>query len=301
MESPTTIASLTFLCIMSFVIWYYNSTEKQYNTFLATKLKHRTREEIENKSTRRLKIEDGLKEIGEPMTYDKLSQISAFIMVVPAFVFFFLGAPLVGILFIPFGYKFPEIYISRKKEQKIDMFQAGLADALGQLLAVIQAGQTQTQGFKILADLPYPIGNEFARVYNDIATGADLELALNGMCERIPLKDVKLMTIGCLIAQAATPAVAIDTLKNIISTIQKRESQQKSIKSTVMSGQMTAIILALLPIIVFVGIQTMMPSFMGAFVESSMGKILLLLAAFLDAIGYYFARRITSAKRMIDY
>ena len=301
MEAPEFIAICFLLCILCIVKWYYETSEKKFNNFIQERIRKRTREELENKSSRQIKIEEELRGIGNPITYDKLSQYSKLIMIVPTVVLFMVRMPFLAVIPLVVGYKFPELYITRKKDQKIELFSEGLADALSQLLAIIQAGQTQMQGFKVLSEMPYPIGTEFGRIYHDINTGASLKQALDDFYERIPLTDIRLFNIGAIISAKATPAVTISTLKTIISTIQKRDSQKKSIKSTVMSGQMTAIILGAMPVVVFLGLETLMPDLINEFLSTGTGKLMIVLAAILDGIGYYFARRITSANRMIQY
>lgn len=301
MESPVFIAGCFLLSIICFVKWYYETSEKKFNNFIQERIREQTREELENKTTKQLRIEEELKGIGNPITYEKLNQYSKLIMIVPTIVLVMVGAPFLAVIPLVAGYKFPDLYITRQKDKKIELFSAGLADALSQLLAIIQAGQTQTQGFKVLAEMPYPIGTEFGRIYHDINTGASLKQALDDFYERIPIPDIRLFNIGSIISAKATPEVTISTLKTIISTIQKRDSQKKSIKSTVMSGQMSAIMLGAMPVAVFLGLETMMPELINEFIATGTGKIMILIAAILDAIGYYFARRITSANRMIKY
>ena len=301
MDSPGFIAICVAAAVGCFMKWYYDTSERAFNTFLDSKLREKTREEIENKTERQIKIEEGLADVGNPTTCEKLKQYSMMVMIIPSILFTILGAPLFSIVAIGAGYKLPELYISYMKDKKIKVFEENLADALSQLLAIIQAGQTQTQGFKVLAEMPYPIGTEFGRIYHDIDTGASLEQALEDFYQRIPLRDIRLFNIGAIISQKATPAVTISTLKNIISTIQKRESQKKSIKSAVAGGKLTALLLALLPLFLFLGVETIMPEVVNEFLATGEGKLLYVLAIILDGVGYYVARRITSADRMIQY
>ncbi len=299
MTSPTLIAFFACASVASFVYWYWSISEKEYNTFLKKKLAHKSSNE--GKSEKQIEIEERLKNVGNPVTYAQLKQWSLMAMVIPPIFLTALGAPLFSIITIILGYKLPDFYLSQQEAKKIELFSDNLVDALGQLLAVIQAGQTQTQGFRILSEQPYPIGTEFGRIYQDIKTGASLKQALDDFYERIPLRDVRMLNIGMIIAQSAAPTVSINTLQNIISTTQKRESQKKSIKSAVIGGQMTALIISLFPLVAFIGVLTIMPDMMGEFIDSGTGKIALFAAAVMDGIGFYFARRITSSKRMIDY
>lgn len=301
MFTSGTVGFLGFLTVIMFVAWRFFGKEQVQNNFLSNKLK--TQEEVESskKSKRRLEIEAELEKLNNPITYNQLMLIS---FVVGFFVFMLFNMAnfaIVGLVFACVGFFVPKILISFLKDRRLQKFSQQLPDALSQLLATLQAGQTPVQGFKMLADCPYPIGAEFEKVYTDINTGASVETALNDLYKRNPINDVKLLMIGLIVAQNATLAVAINTLQVIVKTIRQRESQKKSSKSAVAQGKLTAIVLALMPVAVFLGLEFMAPTYINEFLDLELGKMCFGVAAILDMIGFFVAMKITSASNIVDY
>ena len=301
--SAELIGILFFLAIMSIVLWNYYAREKKQNNFLIDRINHLSnREDNLTKSKKRLKIEQELIELNNPITYDKLMTARNMGVILSLAVFITAGLVYIGLLFALLSFKIPDIYISLKKDEREKEFNEQLPDAIKQLLALLRAGQTSRQGYQTLAkEADYPINIEFKKLFNDLNTGATNEKALNDFYVRNPSNDIKLFMIGMIIADTASPQVAINTLQTISDTIRTRESQKKSTKSAIASGKYTAIILSLLPLFTFVGMETIMPSYLNDFIATFTGKVAITLAAILDGIGYMIARKITSASKIIKY
>ena len=106
---------------------------------------------------------------------------------------------------------------------------------------------------------------------------------------------------GMIIAAEATPQVAINTLITISDTIRNRASQKKSAKSAIMQGKYAAIILSLAPVVALAVMLTFMPNYIGPFIDSFMGKILIVVALILDGVGYMIASKITASSSIVKY
>ena len=200
------------------------------------------------------------------------------------------------------SFKIPDIYLTLEKDKRDEAFEEQFPDAINQLLANIQANQTDVQGYANLAEeASYPINLEFKKIDTDIKTGTYKKDALMAFYKRNPNSDTKLFVTGMIIANEASPLVAINTLKTVSETIKQRTSQKKSAKSAIASGKYTSIILSVLPLVVFVGMETIMPLYINEFIATFTGKALIALALVLDVIGYFIARRITSASKIVKY
>lgn len=289
------------LSVLGFVFSYYFSSEKKRNEFLIDRIK--SAEVDERKKTKRmLDIEDKLEDIGSKMTATELIDKSNLFAGASFIIFLLMGMLPLAMLFGAIGMKFPEIYLSIKKEKINAEFIKQLPDSIESLLAVLQSGQTPIQGYKILSqDAPFPARHEFHRIYNDIQTGASQEKALTDFYHRHPIPDIKLFMTGMIIAAEATPAVAINTLRTIRNTIQTRESQKKSAKSTIMQGKGTAFIMSGIPVLAFVVMTLLMPGYIAPMLDSELGQIMIGVALVLDAIGFAVALKITSASSIVKY
>lgn len=302
MFTSETVGFLGFLTVMMFIAWRFYGKEQVQNNFLRNKLKTQTEEEASKKSKKRLELEQELEKLNNPLTYNQLIFCGILVGFLVFMLFSMADFALIGIVFACIiGFFIPKIIIAFLKDRRLQKFSQQLPDALSQLLATLQAGQTPVQGFKMLAEHPYPIGAEFEKVYIDINTGASVEDALNDLYKRNPINDVKLLITGLIVAQNATLSVAINTLQVIVKTIRQRDSQKKSSKSAVAQGKLTAIVLALMPVAVFLGLEFMSPTYINEFLATELGKMCFGAAAILDMIGFFIAMKITSASNIVDY
>ena len=253
-----------------------------------------------SKSKRKAKISEELENMNDKMSYEKLVLIGVFGACISFIVLFMVNAVFFGILFAGAFLFTPEIYVELLKMKRKRNFKEQFPDALRELLSVMRSGQTPLQGFQLLSETAeYPMRKEFQRIYNDINTGGSMESALRGFYKRNPSSDTELFVTGLIIARHSSPKVAISTLDTIITMIRVREGQKKSTASMVASGKLTAIILAALPLFIFAGLETFMPTYINDFLDLTIGKIAVGFAFILDMIGFFVARKITDSSDIV--
>ena len=298
--SPEIVGFLITAAIFTFVVWYYLSTESKRNNFLTNRISDAN--ENKNKSAKQIAMEKELENLNNPISYENLMQLRILAIAFSIVGSYIVDAIYIGLFFALVSFKIPDIYIALMKDKRENAFKEHLPDAINQLLSIMQSGQTALQGYKILGkEGPYPINQEFQKLYTDYTTGAVPENALQDFYERNKSADIKLFTTGMNIAESATDAVALNTLRQISTTIRTRESQKKSAKSAIASGKYTAIILALMPLFLFAFLMTAMTGYVGDFVATTLGKVAYAIAFLLDGIGYLVARKITSSSQIVKY
>lgn len=297
--SAGTIGFLVALSILTFVGWYYYKTEIARNKYLKSRISS-VDEADTSKSKRKAKISEELENMNDKMSYEKLVLIGVFGACISFIVLFMVNAVFFGILFAGAFLFTPEIYVELLKMKRKRNFKEQFPNALRELLSVMRSGQTPLQGFQLLSETAeYPMRKEFQRIYNDINTGGSMESALRGFYKRNPSSDTELFVTGLIIARHSSPKVAISTLDTIITMIRVREGQKKSTASMVASGKLTAIILAALPLFIFAGLETFMPTYINDFLDLTIGKIAVGFAFVLDMIGFFVARKITDSSDIV--
>lgn len=297
--SAGTIGFLVALSILTFVGGYYYKTEIARNKYLKSRISS-VDEADTSKSKRKAKISEELENMNDKMSYEKLVLIGVFGACISFIVLFMVNAVFFGILFAGAFLFTPEIYVELLKMKRKRNFKEQFPDALRELLSVMRSGQTPLQGFQLLSETAeYPMRKEFQRIYNDINTGGSMESALRGFYKRNPSSDTELFVTGLIIARHSSPKVAISTLDTIITMIRVREGQKKSTASMVASGKLTAIILAALPLFIFAGLETFMPTYINDFLDLTIGKIAVGFAFVLDMIGFFVARKITDSSDIV--
>lgn len=301
-SSASSFGFLCFLAVASLILWQYLGKEKKHDNFLEDRIRDYHEEENRNKSKRIEKLEKQLVDLFSPYKAEDLVSKSYVLCAV----FFAMGLALdilpIALLLAVISLRTPEIYCKVRKDKLDKEFEKQMPDNIDSLLAIIRAGMTQVQGYKMLAEeASFPSNHEFRKIYNDIKTGASLEKALSDFYERHPSNDIKLFMTGMVIANEATPAVAINTLKTISMTIHMRKSQKQSAKSAIMQGKYASILMSLVPVISLAVMLTFMPDYMAPMMENDIGKIAIVFALIWDAIGYYVASRITSSDKLVKY
>ena len=297
--SPSMVGLIFFLGFACFAAAYYYGAEKNRLEFLSNRLSLKN---SGNKNARSARIAEQLRDYGTPIEPEKLMNISFLVMVLSIVFGFVADVPLVGLLFAVIGYKIPEIYLARTKTVLDAEFEKQLPECIDTLYAILEAGQTPVQGFEVLSkDAPFPSNMEFARIYNDIQTGATMKDALSKFYERHPLSDIKLFMTGSLVAAEAGPSVLVNTLRTISQTIRNRDSQKKSTKSAIMQGKVTVYVLAAAPIVALVLMLTFMRSYSAPLLDTTIGNIMIVGALVLDVIGYFVASKVTDTSSIVKY
>ncbi len=300
--SASLVGWMLFMAVLMVVAWQYFGTEKKRNNFLEDRIRDYRTEENLKKSKRVEAIDNKLMYLESPYNATDLITKSYLIAGVIVFIGIIGNILPIAVLLAVGALRLPEIYCALRKDKLDKEFEKQLPDSIDSLLAIIQAGLTPAQGYKLLSeDAPFPSNKEFHRLYNDIKTGASQEQALTDFYNRHPINDIKLFMTGMIISAEASPLVAVSTLKTISSTIRTRASQKQSAKSAITQGKYTAIMLSLAPVIALAVMLTFMPDYIGPFVENDFGKIAIVFALILDAIGYGIASKITSAKSIVKY
>lgn len=301
-SNASTFGFLCFAAVACLILWQYLGKEKKHDNFLEDRIRDYHEEEKRNKSKRIEKLEKQLIDLFSPYKAEDLVSKSYVLCAVIIAMGLALDILPIALLLAVISLGLPEIYCKLRKDKLDKEFERQLPDNIDSLLAIIRAGMTPVQGYKMLSEeSPFPSNHEFRKLYNDIKTGGSQEKALADFYDRHPINDIKLFTTGMVIAAEATPAVAINTLKTISMTIHMRKSQKQSAKSAIMQGKYAAILMSLVPVVSLAVMLTFMPDYMAPMLENDIGKIAIVFALIWDAIGYYVASRITSSDKLVKY
>jgi tight adherence protein B len=195
-----------------------------------------------------------------------------------------------GVLVIPVL----RIYINNKIHKKLIKFEGQLCDALDMIVSSLRGGFSFLSALELISkDMPEPISGEFAKLIKEISLGASLEKALNNLVERVASEDLKLIFIAIVI-QIQTGGNLAEILDNISSTIRERLQLKREVKTLTAQGKISGLIVGLLPVILFVAIFALDPSYMKLLVTNIIGICMLVLAATNELIGFLIIRKIVN-------
>jgi tight adherence protein B len=202
------------------------------------------------------------------------------------------GGVIFGVLVIPVF----RVSVRSKIRKKIVKFEGQLCDALDMIVSSLRGGFSFLSALELISrDMPEPIAGEFAKVIKEISLGVTQEKAMNNLVERVPSEDLKLLVIAIVI-QIQTGGNLAEILDNISSTIRERLQLKREVKTLTAQGRISGLIVGLLPVILFVVIFAMDPSYMKLLISNIIGICMLVLAVTNEIIGFLIIRKIVNIK-----
>jgi len=194
------------------------------------------------------------------------------------------------------GSSLPIVLVKLSKAKSQRAFDAQLVDALTIICNSLRAGFSfQTAMDNIAAELPDPISREFRRVSRECHLGMPLEESLGGLIRRSGSEDLELI-VSAVVIQRQVGGNLAQVLDNISGTIRSRIKLRGDIKTMTASGTMSGYVIGAMPVIMLVMLMILNPSHVEMFFTTEIGKLLLLLSAVMEAIGFFFVRKIVNVK-----
>jgi tight adherence protein B len=110
--------------------------------------------------------------------------------------------------------------------------------------------------------MPDPVGTEFGIAVDEVSFGSNLEDAVRKMSERVGSESLRLLAVALSI-QAKTGGNLAEILGNLSKVIRERGKLRLKIRALSAEGRVSAIILSLFPLVMFLILQVLSPSFYG--------------------------------------
>lgn len=172
------------------------------------------------------------------------------------------GAVLVVLMFaVGLGVIIPLSVLDRKATKRMKKFEEQFPVALDIFVRGLRAGHPVTGALDLLVEeMPDPLGSEFATVMSEVAYGADLREALEGLAQRVQMTDVQMFAV-CVAIQAETGGNLADILDGLSVVIRERNSMVLKVRALASEGKMTAVVLSVLPVGTFAMVFSMNPGF----------------------------------------
>jgi len=140
-----------------------------------------------------------------------------------------------------------------------------------------------------------PLGPEFARALDEINFGFPVADALRSLAFRIDCAEVKFFVVS-VILQRETGGNLAEIIDNIAHIIRERFKFNDKLKVLSAEGKISAIILTVLPFIIFFVIRVLNPSYINSLFDDPIGRKIVLAALILVAIGIYVMKRMVTIK-----
>ena len=174
----------------------------------------------------------------------------------------------------------------------IGRIEAQLPGIAQQLAAALSAGLSLRQALTRAArDAPEPARQELARAVAELEMGSRLESALEGLSERVPAHDLRIMVTAILV-QRRTGGNLARALSALSERLEERAQLTRELRGATAQARMTAWMVAALPVGGGVMTELAAPGTLARSLGQGPGPALLIVAGSLYAVGVVAIRRI---------
>lgn len=171
-----------------------------------------------------------------------------------------------------------------------------LDDTLQLISGNLRAGYGLVQALDGVArDVEDPTSEEFARIVNETRLGRDLGAALDLTAERMRSDDFAWAAQAIMINRETGGNLA-EVLQNVAATIRERNQIRRQVKALSAEGRLSATILTLLPVVVFLAVLVLQPSYIQFFFQTLIGWLAIVLALILLGVGTFWMFAVTRVK-----
>lgn len=162
------------------------------------------------------------------------------------------------------GLVLPILQVRLKRNERLGKLVQQLPDALDLMARGLLVGHPLNTSLNAVAnEMPDPIGSEFGVVVDQVSFGDELTEAFRDFAERIDQEDVHYLSTAIAI-QHGTGGDLARVLKVLSRTIRDRITMRKRIKALSAEGRLTAAFLSFIPVLIFVVMQILTPSYYGS-------------------------------------
>ena len=206
------------------------------------------------------------------------------------------GSFLIGIACGLFAASAPIVFLVLKRNQRLSRFQHQLPDALDIITRATRAGHALSAGLQLVAEeMPDPLGTEFGRVVDEVRLGNDMNEALQGMCRRIPLRDVQFLSTVIRIQRTSGGNLG-EMLDRLASVVRERFKLLSQASAVAAQQKWSAILIGISPVAFAVIFRLMNPNYFDPLLASPHASMLIATGVAFEIVGFAVIWRISKLK-----
>lgn len=177
-------------------------------------------------------------------------------------------------------------YLKELEEQLPDMV-ATVANAVKSGFSIQQALEA------VITEFTPPMSEEMRAVVQELRMGVPMDRALQNWSERIRLDDLDIFCTA-LVIQRQTGGNLSEVLGNLGNTMRERRKIQGQIRTLTAQGRTSGMILAFLPVILFVVLYLLAPERQGLLLARPLGWVMIGVSAGMIGLGSFIVKKIVS-------
>lgn len=179
----------------------------------------------------------------------------------------------------------PRLIIRLMQWRRRKQFDEQMTDGLMMIANGLRAGYSLLQAFEmVVKESKPPLSQEFDLVLREHRLGASLGDALKRMAERMPSPDTRIMVNATLILLESGGNLP-ERFDTLAKTIQERKRIQLKIKTMVAGGETQAYIMALLPLVLALLLNSMNNEVFRLMYTTVLGWMIIGLIVLMEVVG----------------
>ncbi len=186
----------------------------------------------------------------------------------------------------------PFMRINLDRVKRMQAFEEQLPDAIDTMKRALKAGHPLGATLKLVADeMDEPVAGEFELTFGDINYGNDVRRAMLGLLARMPSVTVMALVTSILV-QKETGGNLAEILEKISEVIRGRFRFQRKVQTYSAEGRMSAWVLLMVPLVLFVTLWFTTPDYLPVMLEDPRGQRMLMYGGVFGVVGIFWFRKI---------
>jgi tight adherence protein B len=167
------------------------------------------------------------------------------------------------ILALAMGVALPIMVLVWIRGRRAGAIARQLPDGIDLMVRSLRAGHPLNGAFQVIArEMPDPLGSEMGIVADAITYGDDLTDAVTAFADRAGIEDARYLAVAINI-QAGTGGNLAHVLEALAQVIRERFAMLRKIRALSAEGRLTAIIVSIVPLVIFASLNAISPTFYG--------------------------------------
>jgi len=155
------------------------------------------------------------------------------------------------------------LFLELVRQKRIMRFTELLPDAIDVIIRGVRVGYPLPVALDLAArEMPDPIGTEFGMTSDEITFGQDVRTAIENLYRRVGHEDL-LFFVVAINVQNQTGGNLAEVLSRLSRLLRNRSKLRLKIRALSAEGRVSAVVLSLMPFILFGGIGLISPSYFG--------------------------------------
>jgi tight adherence protein B len=186
----------------------------------------------------------------------------------------------------------PYLFLKLVEKDYYKKFNHQLPEALDLLARAVRSGSALSAGLAMIGEeLDDPVSSEFAVTVDEINLGLTMSEAMENLCERVPIPDLRFFSIAILV-QKETGGNIGEILDNISRLIRERIQFKDHVAALTAEGRLSAMVLICLPIFMLIYMYLTNYDYLSLLWTEEIGHYLIFGAIIFQIIGTYVIKRI---------